>query len=119
MTGFDIAMAGLLSFGQVIPSAQREIVKHAGLQMIHADGAVTLRLKETDREERAVDGGRVVTVKLQDEHYPVYITRYVRTWNDCDAVETWYELRHEELGPVRLLRADSFASRVNCRADVV
>ena len=119
MTGFDIAMAGLLSFGQVIPSAQREIVKHAGLQMIHADGAVTLRLKETGRTESAIEGGRVVTVKLQDEHYPVYITRHVRTWNDCDAVETWYELRHEEPGPVRLLRADSFASRINCRADVV
>ena len=40
MTGFDIAMAGLLSFGQVIPSGQREIVKHAGLQLVHADGAV-------------------------------------------------------------------------------
>jgi len=119
MTGFDIAMAGLLSFGQVIPSAQKEIVKHSGLQVIHADGAVTLRLKETGRTESAIEGGRVVTVNLQDEHYPVYITRYVRTWNDCDAVETWYELRHEEPGPVRLLRADSFASRVNCRADVV
>ena len=40
MTGFDIAMAELLSFGQVIPSGQREIVKHAGLQLVHADGAV-------------------------------------------------------------------------------
>ena len=66
--------------------------------MIHADGAVTLRLKETGRTESAVEGGRIVTVKLQDEHYPVYITRYVRTWNDCDAVETWYELCHEEPG---------------------
>ena len=56
MTGYDIAMAGLLSFGQVIPSAQKEIVKHSGLQLIHADGAVTPRLKETGREERAVEG---------------------------------------------------------------
>ena len=93
MTGYDIAMAGLLSFGQVIPSAQKEIVKHSGLQVIHADGAVTLRLKETGRDERAVDGGRIVTVKLQDEHYPVYITRHVRTWNDCDAVADYKRIR--------------------------
>ena len=119
MTGFDIAMAGLLSFGQVIPSGQREIVKHAGLQLVHADGAVTLRLTETGRSESAVDGGRLFTVKLKDEFYPVYVTRYVKQWNDCDAVETWYELRHDEQGPIRLLRADSFASRVDCKADVV
>ena len=31
MTGFDIAMAGLLSFGQVIPSAQREIAQYRSL----------------------------------------------------------------------------------------
>ena len=119
MTGFDIALAGLLSFGQVLPSAQREIVKHAGLQVIHADGAVTLRLKETGREERTVEGGRIVTVKLRDEHYPFYVTRYVKTWNDCDAVETWYDLCHDEQGPIRLLRADSFAAKVDCKADVV
>ncbi|MBP5509632.1 MAG: alpha-galactosidase [Kiritimatiellae bacterium] len=119
MTGFDIAMAWLLSFGQVMPSAQREIVKHAGLQVVHADGAVTLRLKETGRTETAVEGGRLSTVNLKDEYYPVYVTRYVKTWNDCDAVETWYEVRHDEEGPVRILRADSFASKIDCKADVV
>ena len=44
------------------------------------------------------NGGRLFTVKLKDEFYPVYVTRYVKTWNDCDAVETWYELRHDEQG---------------------
>ena len=80
---------------------------------------MTLRLTETGRSESAVDGGRLFTVKLKDEFYPVYLTRYVKRWNDCDAVETWYELRHDERGPVRLLRADSFAARVDCKADVV
>ena len=49
----------------------------------------------------------------------MYVTRYVKTWNDCDAVETWYELRHDEPGAVKVLRADSFAARIDCRADVV
>ena len=59
---------------------------------------MTLRLTETGLSESAVDGGRLFTVKLKDEFYPVYVTRYVKTWNDCDAVETWYELRHDEQG---------------------
>ena len=53
MTGVEIALAGYLAFGQLIPQGQQEIVKHAGLQVLHADGAVTLRLKEADREKRA------------------------------------------------------------------
>ena len=43
----------------------------------------------------------------------------MKTWGGCDAVETWYELRHDEPGPVKVPRADSFAARVDCRADVV
>ena len=53
MNGVEIALAGCLAFGQLIPQGQQEIVKHAGLQVLHADGAVTLRLKEADREKRA------------------------------------------------------------------
>ena len=49
MNGVEIALAGCLAFGQLIPQGQQEIVKHAGLQVLHADGAVTLRLKEAGR----------------------------------------------------------------------
>ena len=51
MNGVEIALAGYLAFGQLIPQGQQEIVKHAGLQVLHADGAVTLRLKEAGREK--------------------------------------------------------------------
>lgn len=57
MTGTEIALAGYLAFGQLIQQGQQEIVKHAGLQVIHADGAVTLRLGEVARDTRE-DGGR-------------------------------------------------------------
>ena len=110
MTTLDIAMAGYLAFGQLIPGGQQEIVKHAGLQVIHADGAVTLRLKETARQES--DG--LIAITLKDEYYPFEVKRFVKTWPDCDAVETWLEIKHDESGPVRLLRADSFASMVKC-----
>lgn len=45
MTALEIAMAGYLAFGQIVPGDQPEIVKHAGLQVLHSDGAVSLRLK--------------------------------------------------------------------------
>ena len=110
MTGLEIALAGYLAFGQLITQGQQEIVKYAGLQAIHADGAVTLRLKETGRHEIAESNGRHIVIDLKDEAYPFLVTRHVQEWNDCAVVETWVEIRHDEKGPVKLLRADSFAS---------
>ncbi|MBQ6137377.1 MAG: alpha-galactosidase [Kiritimatiellae bacterium] len=110
------ALAGYLVFGQLIPQGQQEIVKHAGLQAIHSDGAVTLRLRETGREESQDGAARTVRISLADEHYPFEVVRYVKSWSDCPAVETWVEVRHSEPGPVKLLRADSFAAPVDCAA---
>lgn len=42
MTGLEIALAGYLAFGQLIPEGQQEIVKYGGLQVIHADGAAAV-----------------------------------------------------------------------------
>lgn len=81
-----------------------------GATAVCADGAVTLRLKEAGREKMAEDGAEVTTIRLVDELYPFEVTRYVKSWKDCDAVETWVEIRHSETGPVKLLKADSFAS---------
>ncbi len=119
MTALEIAMAGYLAFGQPTGNYYEAITKHAGLQVIHADGAVTLRLAEVGREESAADGAKTIVVRLKDERYPFEVTRYVRTWGDCAAVETWAEIRHFEPGPVRLVRADSFASPVVVTSDVV
>ena len=120
MTTIEIALAGYLAFGQLIPHGHHgAIVKHAGLQVIHDDGAVTLRLKEEGREEKSEGAAKVVAIRLKDEHYPFEVVRYVRGWNDCDAVETWAEVRHSEAGPVKLIQADSFASRVDAKESVV
>ncbi len=119
MNGMEIALAGYLVFGQVIPGGQKEIVKHAGLQVIHADGAVTLRLKETGRREVEEKGAKHVVISLEDEARPFRVVRHVRAWDDVDAVETWVEISHDESGPVRLVRADSFASAIDVQAQEV
>ena len=110
MNLFDVILSSYLVFGQLIPQGQQEIVKYGGVQAIHADGSVTLRLKETAREEKTEAGSRHVIVRLRDEHYPFEVTRHVRSWSDCSAVETWAEIRHQEEGPVRLLKMDSLAA---------
>ena len=112
MTGLEIALSGYLAFGQLLPTGQVEIQKYAGIQAIHADGAVTLRLNETGRQETEEDGGKHIVITLDDAAYPFHVTRHVKTWPDCSAVETWVEIRHEENAPVKLLKMDSFATSV-------
>ncbi len=119
MSAERIAKGDYLVFGQLTGSYYEAIVKHCGLQVIHADGAVSLRLAETGREEKSDAASRTTVIRLKDELYPFEVTRHVKTWNDCAAVETWVEVRHGERGPVRLLRADSFATQVKVKSDVV
>ena len=45
MTALEIAMAGYLAFGLTTGDYYEAITKHSGLQVMHADGAVTLRLR--------------------------------------------------------------------------
>ena len=111
-TALQIAMAGYLFFGQLVPGDQNRIVKHAGLQVIHADGSVTLRLQEDSKSVKKLRDGELHAIVLKDEYQTLMVTRYVRTWNDCDAVETWIEVKNDEDGPVKLLHADSFATTI-------
>lgn len=115
----EIALSEYLAFGQPTKDYYEAIIKHAGLQVIHADGAVTLRLKELGREETKASSSSLATIRLKDEHYPFEVIRYVKRWNDCAAVETWGEIRHMEAGPVKLLRADSLAAPVAVSANAV
>ena len=119
-TAMQIAMAGYLFFGQVVSNDQCRIVKHAGLQVIHSDGSVTLRLAEAGRSSKTLkDGGELTTITLRDEYQALEVNRYVRTWKDCDAVETWIEVANHENGPVKLLHADSFATAITTEKKTV
>lgn len=113
----EAALAEVLDFGRPQKSYYEAVVKHAGLQAIHADGGVSLRLRETGRETASDANSTTIAVKMKDEYYPFEAVKYVKTWNDCAAVETWIEIRHSEEGPVRLVRADSFAAPVAAPAD--
>ena len=108
----NILFSAYLAFGQPVPERPREVVRYGGIQAIHADGTLTLRLTETGREERTENGARHLVVTSRDEDYPFFLTRHFVRWDDCDVAETWVEIRHDEEGPVRLVRTDSFAAEL-------
>ena len=104
-------LSAYLAFGQTIPNS-REIVRYGGVQAVHADGALTLRMRELDRTESSARGSRHVVIRSRDEDYPFFLTRHIVFWDDCDVAETWTEIRHAEEGAVRLVRMDSFAAEI-------
>ena len=70
MTALEIAMAGYLAFGQLTGDYYEAITKHAGLQVVHSDGAVTLRLADAGTRVRAceiTEGHVRVEMRLREE----------------------------------------------------
>ncbi len=111
ISGERLALGQYRVFGGLTSDAKRPpaTFKHGGIQVIHADGAVSLRLAETGREETEDAESKTVSIRFKDENYPFEVTRRVKTWRDCGTVETWVEIRHSESGAVRLIHADSTA----------
>ena len=108
-----LAAGTLLAFGEIGGSGNGDwIVTHAGLQAIHADGSMTLRLKEQARESVREQGGDHLVIALKDEAYGFYVRRHIVSYDDCEAVEVWNEIENREDGAVRLVRMDSFATRL-------
>ena len=107
----NIVLSAFLAFGQPVTNT-REVVRHAGLQVIHADGTLTLRMTEPVRKDWTESGVRHLVFENRDETYPLFLTRHVVFRDDSDVVETWTEIRHEEEGVVRLVKMDSFAAEI-------
>ena len=113
----NILLSTYFAFGQ--PDAREwNIERYGGVQAVHADGTVTLRMAETGRRETVEGTARHIVLESRDETYPFFVTRHVVIWNDTDVAETWVEIRHDEEGPVRLLKMDSLAAEIPWRGRV-
>ena len=79
MTALEIVMAGCLAFGQPTGNYYEAITKQSGLQVIHSDGAVTLRLSELGVRscELGVDGSKTTVIRMKDERYPFEVTLFL------------------------------------------
>jgi len=89
----NIVLSAFLAFGQPVANT-REVVRYGGVQAIHADGCLTLRMSEPMRTECAEKGARHIVLKSRDESYPFFLARHVIFRDDCDVAETWVEIRH-------------------------
>lgn len=105
----NIVLSGFLAFGQPVRVGQHDMNRYGGIQAIHVDGTTTVRLNETGRTDTDENGARHLTVAYRDADYPLYLVQHIVCHSDCEVVEVWTEIRHEEEGPVRLIRMDSLA----------
>ena len=85
--------------------------RFGGLTATHADGTLTTELV-ADGFERIVEqrsGAEHIVLKMRDEVYPFRVRQHFRALCDCDVVETWLEISHDESEAVRLVKMDSAA----------
>lgn len=84
--------------------------KFGGLAVIHADGVASAEL-ETLRAETVADqpGVSHLVFSMKDAAYPFFVTQHFRATEAANVIETWVEIRHEENGPVKLVRMNSLA----------
>ena len=86
------------------------INKSGGLQVTHANGSVTTDLIVDGAEiVKDAEGVTHAILRSRDRTLPFYVVQHFRAIGDCDVVETWVELHHDEIAPVRLGRMDSLA----------
>ena len=115
-SAFDFAALEFPVFGAPTRKGHyADIVRRGGLQVIHADGVLTLRPREEFRREIEP---RHLVIGCRDESHSFFWNRHYRRFADSPVVETWLEIRHEEADAVQLLRADSFAAELELAAPV-
>ena len=72
ISGERLALGQYRVFGGLTSNAKSRpaTFKHGGIQVVHADGAVSLRLAETGREETEDAESKTVSIRFKDEYYP-------------------------------------------------
>lgn len=79
----------------------------SALQVVHADGNLTLDLIVDKVETLDEKSAKFTVIHLKDRVYPFYVTLNFRAFNNLDIIETWTEYSHNEKKAVVLKRFDS------------
>lgn len=72
------------------------------MQVVHADGDMTLDLTVADVEEESLPDAAITRIKLADKVYPFYVDLCYKAYKNIDVIETWAEISHKEKKPVIL-----------------
>lgn len=81
--------------------------EETALQVVHADGNLTLDLMVKDVKEEKLNDATLTTIEMVDKVYPFRVKAFYKAYNDIDIIETWTEISHQEKKPVVLKRFDS------------
>lgn len=77
------------------------------LEVTHADGNLSTRLKVESMNQYDETSAKVTVFRLKDVVYPLYVNVYYRAYQDVDMIETWTEIENQEKKEVKLTRFDS------------
>ena len=90
--------------------------RETAIQVVHADGSLSLEMVVESVARKQRDGGEVTSIVCRDKYYPFHVTVFYKTYPDCEVIETWTEISHTEKKAVRLERFASVCLPVR-RAD--
>lgn len=79
----------------------------SALQVVHADGNLTLDLIVDKVDTFDEKEAKLTVIHLKDRVYPFYVTLNYRAFKTVDIIETWAEYSHNEKKAVVLKRFDS------------
>ena len=80
----------------------------------HHDGNMTTKLVFDSYSEEKTGGVSVSRFHMKDEVYPLTVDLCYQTFDDCDVIETWVEVKNMEKGPVVLREFASGFLPIRC-----
>lgn len=83
------------------------------LVVTHANGMLTTRLRVVNVDE--ADGH--LDVVCRDELLVLTVTNHVRAHHDCDVVEQWVTIEHDEPGPITIADVDALCLQLMAAPD--
>ena len=86
------------------PAYGLDCLLETALSVVHADGNMTTDLVVSGVETAADGASETTVITLSDRVYPLTVKVCYRTYADCDVMETWTEISHNEPQPVSLLQ---------------
>ena len=91
----------------VYPVFGTSAYESSALQVVHADGNLTLDLIVDKVETFDEENAKLTVIHLKDRVYSFYVTLNYRAFKTIDIIETWAEYSHNEKKAVILKRFDS------------
>ncbi len=81
--------------------------EETALQVMHADGNLTLDLIVKNVRKENLPNATLTVVEMVDKVYPFQVNAFYKAYNEVDIIETWTEISHQEKKAVILKRFDS------------